>query len=83
MQHVRDRILHEVQGLEPYPAIIGPYQDALHNAEIEAMLATFDKNGIFNGHGEHTDLRQGLGMWHLPWTRRDAPRADPDVRADR
>jgi hypothetical protein len=62
VQHVRDRILHEVQGLDPYPPIIGPYQEALHSADIEGMLATFDKNGIFNGHGEHTDLRQGLGM---------------------
>jgi hypothetical protein len=62
VQHVRDRILQEVQVLESYPGIIGPYQDALHSADTDGMLATFDENGIFNGHGEHTDLHQGLGM---------------------
>jgi hypothetical protein len=48
--------------MEPYLPILEPYQRALHSADTEGMLATFDEHGVFNGHGEHTDLRQGLGM---------------------
>lgn len=62
VQHVRDRILHDVLMIEPWLPILEPYQNALHSADAEGMVATFDENGIFNGHGEHTDLRQGLGM---------------------
>lgn len=62
VQHVRNRILDEVQVMEAAPLILETYQTALHSADTEGMLATFDEHGIFNGHGEHTDLRQGLGM---------------------
>jgi len=62
VQHVRDRILQEVQELQPLLPILEPYQKALGSGDTEGMLATFDVHGIFNGHGEHTDLRQGLGM---------------------
>lgn len=62
VQHVRNRILDDVLVMETGAPILEPYQKALHSADTEGMLATFDKAGIFNGHGEHTDLRQGLGM---------------------
>lgn len=62
VQHVRNRILDDVQAMEPYLPILEPYQEALHSADLEGMLATFDEHGIFNGHGEALDLREGLGM---------------------
>lgn len=62
VQHVRNRILDDVQTLEPYQPILAKYQAALHSADTEGMLATFDEHGSFNGHGEHTDLLEGQGM---------------------
>lgn len=61
-QHVRNRILDDVQGLEPYLPALANYQKALSGGNTEALVATFEEDGIFNGHGEHTDLRKGLGM---------------------
>jgi hypothetical protein len=62
VQHVRNRILDEVVRLDPNTEVLERYQNALHSADTEGMVATFDVEGVFNGHGEHTDLRQGLGM---------------------
>ncbi len=66
VQHVRNRILDDVLVMEEGAPILEPYQAALHSADTEGMLATFDENGIFNGHGEALDLREGLGMGIYP-----------------
>ena len=62
VQHVRNRILDEVQHVEPYLPIVEKYQRALTAGDAEGMAETFAVNGRFDGHGEGTDLSAGRGM---------------------
>ena len=62
VQHVRDRILAEPIGLEPYPPALADYQAALTAGDAHAQADTFAPDGRFDGHGEGTDLSKGLGM---------------------
>lgn len=62
VQHVRDRMLQDSIGLEPYQPALAEYQAALTSGDANAQADTFSPNGRFDGHGEHTDLSQGVGM---------------------
>lgn len=62
IQHVRNRILDESLGLEPYQPALADYQAALTSGDAHAQADTFSPDGRFDGHGEHTDLSQGVGM---------------------
>lgn len=62
VQHVRDRILAEPIGLEPYQPALADYQTALTAGDANAQADTFSPDGRFDGHGEGTDLSKGLGM---------------------
>lgn len=62
VQHVRDRILPDPIGLEPYQPALADYQTALTAGDAHAQADTFSPNGRFDGHGEGTDLSKGLGM---------------------
>ncbi|MEY2854168.1 MAG: hypothetical protein RL030_1300 [Pseudomonadota bacterium] len=62
VQHVRNRILEELQHIEPFLPTIARYQKALTDGDAEAQADTFSLQGRFNGHGESTDLGQGVGM---------------------
>ena len=62
VQHVRNRILDDALGLEPYQPALERYQAALSSGDANAQADTFSPNGRFDGHGESTDLSQGVGM---------------------
>lgn len=62
VQHVRNRILDAPQHMESFLPIVGQYQMALTAGDAEGQAATFSENGRLDGHGESTDLSQGLGM---------------------
>ncbi|MEY4761072.1 MAG: hypothetical protein RLZZ200_928 [Pseudomonadota bacterium] len=62
IQHVRNRILDEPQHIEAFLPIVGKYQAALSGGDAEGQAATFSPDGRFDGHGESTDLSQGVGM---------------------
>lgn len=62
VQHVRNRILNDNLGLEPYQPALERYQAALTAGDALAQAETFSPDGLFDGHGEHTDLSQGVGM---------------------
>ncbi len=62
VQHVRDRLLQDPIGLEPYQPALAEYQKALTDGDANAQAETFSPDGRFNGHGEGTDLSKGLGM---------------------
>jgi hypothetical protein len=61
-QHVRNRILDSPQHIEPFLPIIARYQAALTAGDAEGQAATFSLHGRFDGHGESTDLGEGVGM---------------------
>jgi hypothetical protein len=61
-QHVRNRILSDAQHLEPFMPIIGKYQKALTEGDAQAQADTFSADGRFDGHGESTNLGDGVGM---------------------
>lgn len=62
IQHVRNRILDEPQNIEPFLPIVRRYQQALSSGDAIGQADTFSPNGRFDGHGESTDLSEGLGM---------------------
>lgn len=62
VQHVRNRILDDALGLEPYQPVLARYQMALSTGDANAQADTFAPDGRFDGHGEHTDLSKGIGM---------------------
>ena len=62
VQHVRDRLLQDSIGLEPYQPALADYQAALTAGDANAQADTFSPDGRFDGHGEDTDLSKGLGM---------------------
>jgi hypothetical protein len=62
VQHVRNRILDEPQHIEAFAPVLAEYQRALTEGDAEGQTATFAADGRFDGHGESTDLSQGLGM---------------------
>lgn len=62
IQHVRNRILDEPQNMEPFLPTIARYQRALTDGDAEGQAATFSVDGRFDGHGESTDLGEGVGM---------------------
>jgi hypothetical protein len=62
VQHVRNRILDEPQHLEAFAPALAEYQRALTEGDPDAQANTFAADGRFDGHGESTDLSQGLGM---------------------
>jgi len=62
VQHVRNRILDDTLGLEPYMPALQRYQEALTAGDAHAQAETFSPDGRFDGHGEGTDLSKGLGM---------------------
>lgn len=62
VQHVRNRILDDNLGLEPYMPALARYQAALTGGDAAAMAETFSPTARFDGHGESTDLSKGLGM---------------------
>jgi hypothetical protein len=62
VQHVRNRILDESLGLEPYQPALQAYQDALTGGDANAQADTFSPDGRLDGHGEHTDMTLGHGM---------------------
>ena len=61
-QHVRNRILDDTLGLEPYQPALAAYQAALTAGDANAQAETFSPDGRLDGHGEHTDMTLGLGM---------------------
>lgn len=62
-QHVRTRILGEEPiHLEPLVPILAEYQNQLRAGDPDGQAETFSPDGVFNGHGESQDLRDGLGM---------------------
>ncbi|MCB2004893.1 MAG: hypothetical protein KDH93_07755 [Rhodoferax sp.] len=61
-QHVRNRILDVPQHIEAFLPIVGRYQRALSDGDANAQADTFSPDGRFDGHGESTDLGEGLGM---------------------
>ncbi|MFI8593156.1 nuclear transport factor 2 family protein [Microbacterium sp. NPDC078428] len=62
-QHVRTRILGEEPiNLEPFNPVLAEYQKQLRAGDPDGQADTFSPDGIFNGHGESQDLRDGLGM---------------------
>jgi len=62
MQHVRNRILDSPQHMEPFLPVVARYQAALTAGDAEGQAATFSPHGRFDGHGESTDLGDGVGM---------------------
>lgn len=62
VQHVRNRILDEPQNIEVFGPTLAAYQRALTEGDPEAQAVTFAEDGVFDGHGESTDLAQGVGM---------------------
>lgn len=63
VQHQRWRILPEEPiHLEPFPGQLDAYQKALRKGDPDAQADTFAVDGVFNGHGESQDLRDGVGM---------------------
>ncbi|MDX2377853.1 hypothetical protein M4I32_13710 [Microbacterium sp. LRZ72] len=62
-QHVRTRILGEEPiNLEPFNPTLAEYQKQLRAGDPDGQADTFSPDGVFNGHGESQDLRDGLGM---------------------
>lgn len=62
-QHQRTRILpEEPLHIDPWLPGMEEYEDTLRAGEALAMAATFTDDAVFDGHGESTDLRDGLGM---------------------
>lgn len=61
-QHVRNRILDEPQHIEPFLPTIARYQKALTDGDAQVQAATFAPDGRFDGHGESTNLADGVGM---------------------
>jgi hypothetical protein len=62
VQHVRNRILDEPQHIEAFLPTIARYQQALSSGDAEGQAATFAPDGRFDGHGESTNLADGIGM---------------------
>jgi hypothetical protein len=63
VQHVRTRILGEEPiHLPPLNPVLEEYQRALRKGDPDGQADTFSPDGVFNGHGESQDLRDGLGM---------------------
>jgi hypothetical protein len=62
VQHVRNRILDEKQNIEAFLPTIAAYQRALTEGDAEGQAATFTAAGRFDGHGESTNLGDGIGM---------------------
>lgn len=63
VQHVRTRILGEEPiNLEPFNPTLVEYQKQLRAGDPDGQANTFSPDGVFNGHGESQDLRDGLGM---------------------
>jgi hypothetical protein len=62
VQHVRNRILDEPQNIEAFLPIVGKYQKALSAGDANGQADTFTLHGRFDGHGESTDLGDGVGM---------------------
>ena len=63
VQHQRTRILpEEPVYLEEQHPVIAEYQKQLRLGDPKGQAETFGPDGIFNGHGESQDLRDGLGM---------------------
>jgi hypothetical protein len=63
IQHQRTRILpEEPVHMEAFSPIVGEYQKQLRLGDPHGQAETFSVDGIFNGHGESQDLRDGLGM---------------------
>lgn len=63
VQHQRTRILPE-EPLSPirFNDVLNAYQLALRKGDPDAQADTFTEDGVFNGHGESQDLRDGVGM---------------------
>jgi hypothetical protein len=62
VQHVRNRVLDEPQNIEAFLPTIARYQLALTQGDANAQADTFAVDGRFDGHGESTDLADGVGM---------------------
>lgn len=63
VQHQRWRILpEEPVRLEPMLPGLQRYQDALRKGDPDAQADSFEADGVFDGHGESQDLRDGVGM---------------------
>ncbi|RZT66468.1 SnoaL-like protein [Microcella alkaliphila] len=63
VQHLRTRILpEEPVHLEPFNPVLDAYQKALRKGDPDGQADTFSEDGVFNGHGESQDLRDGVGM---------------------
>jgi hypothetical protein len=62
VQHIRNRILDEPQNIEPFLPTIAAYQRALSGGDAEGQADTFAVDGRFDGHGESTNLADGIGM---------------------
>jgi hypothetical protein len=63
VQHARTRILPEEPiHLEPFNPVLDAYQKALRKGDPDGQADTFSPDGVFNGHGESQDLRDGVGM---------------------
>ncbi|MBN9194276.1 nuclear transport factor 2 family protein [Microbacterium sp.] len=63
VQHQRTRILGEEPiHLAPFNPVLDQYQKALRQGDPDGQADTFSEDGVFNGHGESQDLRDGLGM---------------------
>lgn len=61
-QHVRNRIIDDPLGLEPYMPALARYQAAMTAGDANGQADAFSPNGRLDGHGEDIDLSKGLGM---------------------